>query len=275
MSLESQVASLVSAANKLTSEIAGKMKGIDQKVDAATASVPNSIKQESYKDFYIDAVNGNDSNSGSISSPLKTIREASDRSLNISVVNVRLMGGQSFEAEFASSCTRVRFYTYNSSQGIAKIYPKAHRRDDGTYYLRALASNGSFQTVVFHGVHVICGVFPEEALPAEYHIDQFSSNFIFGDQGRDIYLYNCILDIDEISFTGIHAGYASRNLSIGSTQINRINGSSLKLVNSRTSSNPILTIAVSSAVLSGWSNWIELLPVNGNEQNILSNISLS
>lgn len=35
MSLESQITALVSAANKLTTEVANKMKGIDQKVDKA------------------------------------------------------------------------------------------------------------------------------------------------------------------------------------------------------------------------------------------------
>ena len=65
MSLENQVAALVSAASKLTSEIAGKMKGIDQKVDKATQAVPESIKSAAYTRIYVNSINGNDKNDGS------------------------------------------------------------------------------------------------------------------------------------------------------------------------------------------------------------------
>jgi hypothetical protein len=77
MSLESQITALVSAANKLTSEVANKMKGIDQKVDKATAAVPEAIKSASYTRLFVNSVTGNDSNDGlSASRPKKTIAHA-------------------------------------------------------------------------------------------------------------------------------------------------------------------------------------------------------
>lgn len=73
MSLESQAAALVSAANSLTSQVAGKMAGIDQKVNAAVKAIP-----ELYKEYYVSP-NGNDDSLGTESSPLATISEAANR----------------------------------------------------------------------------------------------------------------------------------------------------------------------------------------------------
>lgn len=77
MSLESQISALVSAANKLTSEVAAKMQGIDQKVDKATQAVPEAIQTAAYTRFYVDSVNGNDGDDGStLARAKKTIASA-------------------------------------------------------------------------------------------------------------------------------------------------------------------------------------------------------
>ncbi|MGP9665992.1 hypothetical protein ACT3TY_15390 [Halomonas sp. AOP22-C1-8] len=92
MSLESQITALVSAANKLTSEVANKMRGIDQKVSEAVKAIPNLART-----YHIDAVLGSDSNSGGDSAPLATIREALMRSGDIPFVTIRLHNGQVHE----------------------------------------------------------------------------------------------------------------------------------------------------------------------------------
>lgn len=76
MSLESQIAALVNAANNLTSEVANKMSGIDQKVDQATEAVPGAIHTEMYKTLWVDAINGSNSNEGTRDKPKKTIHAA-------------------------------------------------------------------------------------------------------------------------------------------------------------------------------------------------------
>ena len=66
MSLETQIAALVTAANNLTGAVNGKMTEIDQKVDEAVASVPGTVKSylENRTSYYVDSVNGNDANDG-------------------------------------------------------------------------------------------------------------------------------------------------------------------------------------------------------------------
>lgn len=79
MSLETQIAALVTAANALTESVNGKMTEINQKVNDAVASVPGSVK--SYLEFrtayYLDSVNGNDANDGlSWAKAKKTLKAA-------------------------------------------------------------------------------------------------------------------------------------------------------------------------------------------------------
>lgn len=96
MSLENQVAALVSAANNLTSQVAGKMSEIDQKVDTALQAVPNEVLKQLGKTIFIDQLNGNDSNDGSSDRPIKTFSRAAALSASGSSVYIRLMRDYTF-----------------------------------------------------------------------------------------------------------------------------------------------------------------------------------
>lgn len=76
MSLETQIASLVAAANSLTNAVNGKVAEIDAKMDAATRSVPAAIVAEMAKTLFVDANSGLDSAVGSQAAPLRTIEAA-------------------------------------------------------------------------------------------------------------------------------------------------------------------------------------------------------
>lgn len=77
MSLESQVVALVSAANSLTSQVAGKLAEIDEKTNAVANSITSAIKDSNSVTVFIDQQDGSDANDGlSIDQPLKTIRES-------------------------------------------------------------------------------------------------------------------------------------------------------------------------------------------------------
>ncbi|MCD9516585.1 hypothetical protein GLP23_17180, partial [Photobacterium carnosum] len=75
MSLEQQIGALVKASENLTGAVNGKIGEIDTKVKAATSAVPEQIKNSMYVQCYVDAINGNDLNTGaSRSMAKKTIR---------------------------------------------------------------------------------------------------------------------------------------------------------------------------------------------------------
>lgn len=81
MSLENQIANLVGAANKLTGEVANKMKGIDSALTAAQKKFdeftgkdfPARVSKARTITVYIDPENGDDDNSGIVSgAPFKS-----------------------------------------------------------------------------------------------------------------------------------------------------------------------------------------------------------
>lgn len=71
MSLESQIADLVSATNSLIAAFNTKKAGIDAAVAAAIAAVPTN-----YKSYYVNALSGSDNAEGTAAAPLKTIDKA-------------------------------------------------------------------------------------------------------------------------------------------------------------------------------------------------------
>ncbi|MNJ29843.1 hypothetical protein D3C77_244250 [compost metagenome] len=71
MSLESNVGDLVTATNALTTEVRGKMAGIDSAVAKAIAAVPVNKRT-----WYINQLTGSDTNDGTPSAPLKSVEKA-------------------------------------------------------------------------------------------------------------------------------------------------------------------------------------------------------
>ena len=109
MSLENQIANLVGAANKLTGEVANKMKGIDQKVEKTAQEISKTITENRVITYYVDAANGSDSNTGSSGSPFKTLSRALFLAPSGSSLSVYLKAGSYVTTE-AISCYAARVY---------------------------------------------------------------------------------------------------------------------------------------------------------------------
>ena len=92
MSLETQIAALVAAANNLTAAVNGKMTEIDAAVLAAVQAIPNMAKT-----LYVDAVAGSDAALGTSAAPLKTIAEAMSRTATTPYATILLAAGQTHE----------------------------------------------------------------------------------------------------------------------------------------------------------------------------------
>lgn len=92
MSLETVISGLVTATKELTSEVANKMKGIDQKVDQAVKDVPQAILDNMGRRFWLSADQGDNSNDGLHSNrPLATIGEALRRTPAGAALEIRIM----------------------------------------------------------------------------------------------------------------------------------------------------------------------------------------
>lgn len=104
-----EIGALIDSVNEMTATVAGKMKGIDDKVDEATASVPNTIKKMSAQQFFVDCNNGNDLNDGlSIASAKRTIASLSSSMIPGGLYDVNLSSGEHY-VDFIQFMGDVRF----------------------------------------------------------------------------------------------------------------------------------------------------------------------
>ncbi len=93
MSLETQVAAVVTATNTLTTEVSNKLASID----AAIANMQANIGSVMSLNLFVDAIAGNDANDGSESSPLQTIAAAALRVPNGGNLHLLAKEGQVHE----------------------------------------------------------------------------------------------------------------------------------------------------------------------------------
>ncbi|RUR46209.1 hypothetical protein [Vreelandella populi] len=123
MSLESQIAALVSAANNLTSQVAGKMAGIDKAVKNAVEGIPREIERKMDREVFVDQLNGDDNNPGTSANPVKTIRKAAQETPSGAAVSITLMSDYEFydvrdNADFLNAYVRIRSFDVNSHKKI-------------------------------------------------------------------------------------------------------------------------------------------------------------
>jgi len=92
MSLEQNIADLVTVGRRLTDEVAGKMKSIDDRVAEALRVAPEMVRV-----YVLDAVAGDDKAAGTSAAPLKTLAEAVKRTPMGGFLDVRLRKEQVHE----------------------------------------------------------------------------------------------------------------------------------------------------------------------------------
>lgn len=94
MSLETQIADLVSATNSLIAVFNGKSAAIDARVSAAIAATP-----EMRRIWYVDQVAGLDTNAGTAAAPLKTIGKAIANTPTNGICNVLLLSDYTVDSQ--------------------------------------------------------------------------------------------------------------------------------------------------------------------------------
>lgn len=131
MSLETQIAALVTAANNLTNSVNGKIAQIDAELASGLATLRSDMQKGwGTTTLYVSATSGSDAGAGTTAAPFKTIKAALD-----SVVgNVTLClapGSYYFSGTIYLTGRNVMIYPYSGgSRDNITIYPS--ERVDGT-----------------------------------------------------------------------------------------------------------------------------------------------
>lgn len=202
MSIETQIAALVTAANNLTGAVNGKMSEIDVKVDAATTELENKFNTLARRTYWVDGLNGLDTNDGLASNrPVKTLAKVYDliklTAAATVVINIVRPGTYVFPADATgSAATRsIAIYAYETN-GVTRVYPgglNVTLRAEGNY----VTFNTS--TEIWH-----CNI---EVATTEH-------GFLFGDSFK-LRTYKCkVIKASAISyFLGNYSNPAGLNFS--------------------------------------------------------------
>ncbi|MGO2147509.1 hypothetical protein [Halomonas sp.] len=279
MSLETQVAELVTSAKKLVSEIAGKMAGIDKKVNEATAAVPATIRGLADQSFYIDAVSGDDTNAGTDTSPLKTSAEAARRAVQGGNVNLYFRQQQVHEAEFFMATGRI----FVSSWGGLDTTVEANRAKlrarhmvDGSGEHRLYGIGVRVGQIFFIRVSVMCD---NEALETGRVRDSQSSFIQYADSSISVILSDCDINMKTASFTTSYSGYSGRDLYLSKCTIRKLPdampGTRCNLLKPLNSSSNTYRLDVYACTLENIpGGWGEIMPAKKTDDiNVLTNVA--
>ncbi|PWY44426.1 DUF1565 domain-containing protein [Pseudomonas sp. RW405] len=134
MSLESDVANLVTQTNSLLSYYQTRKAGIDAAVVAAIAAVP-----ETSRAWYVDQINGLDTNDGTQAKPLKTINRAIAMTPASGYCTVNLVGDYDLTAGIGSTVSVLLIAGVVNNGVRPKLKPR---------YVSAAGSDGSTATTM-------------------------------------------------------------------------------------------------------------------------------
>lgn len=276
MSLEQTIADLVAASNNLTGTINSKMNEIDQKVDEATASVPDTIRGLSTQTFYIDAVEGDDSNDGeTTSTPRKTIKGLQAILVNGSYIQIAVKEGQVHEVQgggISLNSGNIRFTRWNDTNGISrpviKWIPEIDPNDTSRVYGYAMGlQNGSFS---FNKVDIYA-----DSNGGNLHD---SASFIRYRPGHvTVFAYLADITLNDSRLATSSVGYCVRDFSFRSVNVNitdNTNGKS-KILDCQTDPKGTVRLEVGTLTLPSGYTITDLVDYEAGTESLHTNIAIA
>lgn len=117
MSLESSIVDLTTRATALLDVFSNKAASINVAVAAAIAAVP-----ETSRTWYVDQVNGLDTNAGTAAAPFKTINKAIANTPNFGVCTVQLLGDYNLAETITSTSSNLILVGSGAVRTLAPKY---------------------------------------------------------------------------------------------------------------------------------------------------------
>lgn len=275
MALETTIAGLIDACRALTDTVSQKMAGIDQKVDAATQSVPNIIRGLSEQTFYIDALNGDDINNGTATNaPLKTINGANGKAVNGARIRFYFRENQTHVVEgggFSMEVGSIQLLKWGEnantdSHPVLLFKPGLAGSSHSGYFVRLV--NGTI-------LAEYC-VVKTEFDPSSGALNDSSSFFGYTTSDVTILMYRAKLSLKNIPAISTHAGYSARNIYMAATSIEVVENTTgmAKLLYNRVASYQAFTLDAFGVSLLNGLTWPDIIDYYSDRRNILTNVVL-
>ena len=275
MSLEQTIADLVAASNNLTGTINTKMNEIDQKVDEATASVPDTIKGMAEMEFHVDAIDGDDENGdGGPTNPYKTITHLNNKLVSGSFTVIKLRGGQEhFIDGFGPNIPSgvILFLSWGEGLGNAKMkWAPKYNSNTNQYHGRAVGLQSG--TIIMRGVDVYTDMSSGDA----GLLSNDASFFGYSNSDYSVVVYNAYISLKNAPLVTAHAGYSGRDISIGRSSIEvveSLNNMAKLLWNRATTFHSFRLDAADITLINGLT-WADLVDYHSDKRNLLTSLDL-
>lgn len=273
MSLESQIAALVSAANSLTSQVAGKITQIDRKVDTATQAVAQKIRSDMDTVIYVDAVNGSDANNGLTEATAKrTVASAILSTPPNSSVEVRLIRGGDHIVNSAIYLKgrKVVVRSFDASYSDPSSFATL-RQDllDGSSLAGGQVMPGYNGFIRFDSVKLETALVPSSQYESGKSVHNYRSSFVSSIDGfGNVIIKDSILNINNLPFMHQHESGAigMMDLTLVNSDVVRSNQSSAPtsmrrqyLIDRYTSSAVPFSFIVATNVSHNAASWGDLI----------------
>ena len=277
MSLESQIAALVSAANSLTSQVAGKMNQIDQKVDQATAAVPDAVKKLSRQTFYVDAEYGDDNHSGTKETEaLKTIKGIGRHAASGAEIVIYLKAGQTHEVKgfgFYLSTGMIGFYAWGDYATLGKPEIKfSPEYDQANNYYRGYVVGLSTGNILTRFCDLTVDFDASKGV-----LNTQTSFWAYSNSAISIVMHQAAIKLRNAPLIAAYSGYSGRDIYLSLCSIEVIENVSghAQLVKNRNGTPHTLKLDVYATNLIGSITWRDLINIYPDNRNILTNLDLT
>lgn len=276
MSLEQQVAALVDAANNLTSSVNGKMVQIDQKVDEATASVPDILRSLAENTVCVDAVDGDDNaGTGRAVSPFRTISRAGEELVGGTFTRILLKEGQEHVINGYGVSTPsgvIKFERWGDTGGVSRpslrwisVYGGSSEANRGN----AVSMRDGF--VMFQSVNIVCEN-SDNTYPL-YYLDGFFRNY---QSNTSVLISSGTITLKDAPLfpSGSNAGRSQIGLYLDNVEVDvatNTNGKA-KLIEGDSSIPALYSLAAKGVTLLNGITWPDLVFYSPNHPHVVTNI---
>lgn len=182
MSLMDEMKNVVTIGRELFTTVSGKMKEIDTKVDNAVLGVPDEIKRQMGRRFYLNQSTGNDSNDGKVASrPVKSFEKIASLTPAGASLEIILTSDYEFSVKERAPFDNCSLFIHSDYSGEKRKITFSSFIDDGGRYT---CNNFYVQRNCFFNFNIVDIQFP--SVPAGSGSYSQHSCLIGSNSGADV-----------------------------------------------------------------------------------------
>lgn len=269
MSLEQDITELTKTASGLIDSFQQKEQAIEQKIADILPDAVEGLNSFVDVEFYVDAVAGSDANDGlTPESAMQTLDGVDNKLPRVGIAKINLKKGQRHTFQrlsglFIGNISISLYGNEEDSVPVLQCLPSLNSANEPIIFGIVLRLG----QIYFNRIVLDCTYSGSETLSRDSGLVGYTQGMI------TVSLYDSKVLLSGHPLTAAFAGYRGVNLSLVGTQVNRgAVTSNNVLIKSKSTSNPLISLNLTSATFTGATTDIaSLLPTDAGRANIFAN----